>query len=88
MTTLFSVKIDKDVKEKAQKTAEAMGLPLGTVINVLLRQFAQDKELRVALDYEPTPYLKEIIREVKKEELEKGIKGYKGVNALFKALKS
>lgn len=86
MTTLFTIKIDKEVKENARKTAESMGLPLGTVINVLLRQFAQDKELKISLDYEPTPYLKEIIREVKKEEFEKGIKGYKGSKSLFKAL--
>ena len=42
-TTVMSVKIDKQLKEKAQKIAKDMGFPLGTLINAYLRQFVKNK---------------------------------------------
>ena len=35
--TLLTVKIDKKLKEQAKKTAAAFGLPLGTMVNSLIR---------------------------------------------------
>ena len=48
MKTLISIKTDKDIKEKAQKLAEDLGLSLSAVVNVTLRQFVRSRELRVS----------------------------------------
>lgn len=40
MKTVLNVKIDKDVKIKAQKTALKLGLPLSLVVGEHLRRFA------------------------------------------------
>jgi antitoxin component of RelBE/YafQ-DinJ toxin-antitoxin module len=41
--TLLTVKIDKSLKEDAQKLASDLGIPLGTYINMNLRQFVRDR---------------------------------------------
>lgn len=35
--TLLTVKIDKKLKERAKQTAASFGLPLGTMVNSLIR---------------------------------------------------
>lgn len=39
--TVMSFKIDKDVRDRARKAAKALGLPLSTVVNQNLKQFAE-----------------------------------------------
>jgi len=63
--TLLTVKVDKKLKEKAQKTAERVGLPLGTVVNGFLRQFVRDK--RVVFSETPTPYLEKLLAQAEKD---------------------
>lgn len=83
---MLNIKIDTTVKKEAQKAAEAMGIPLGTIANILLRQFAREKEINISLSYKPSAFLKESIREAE-EEYEAGkLKALKGSNALFKTL--
>jgi len=60
--TMISVKIDKDLKVAAQQTAKEFGLPLGTMINVWLRQVVRDRELNLSAGYVPTPYLEKVIK--------------------------
>jgi len=84
--TMISVKIDKDLKEAAQQTAKEFGLPLGTMINVWLRQVVRDKELTLSNSYKPTPYLEKIIEESEKE-LESGKSiTYSSLDEMFKDL--
>ncbi len=45
MKTTTSLKIDKDVKEKAAKLAASLGLTLSTVINHSLKKFIVDKKI-------------------------------------------
>lgn len=45
----MNIKVDADIKERAQRLTEAMGLPLSTFINVQLRQFVQSEEVRWAV---------------------------------------
>lgn len=88
MKTMLNIKIDVDVKREAKKTAEAMGIPVSTVANILLRQFARDKEINISLTYRPTPYLEQAIKEAREEYKAGKTHGpYKGVDALMKALK-
>ncbi len=46
--TTLTIKTDKNLRDEAKKTAKELGLPLGTVINVMLRQFVREKEIVVS----------------------------------------
>jgi addiction module RelB/DinJ family antitoxin len=50
MKTTLHTKIDKDVKENAQKLAQEMGLPLSTIINSQLREFVRSGTFSVSLE--------------------------------------
>ena len=85
--TLLTVKVDKKLKSAAQKTAEEMGIPLGTFINMTLRQFVRDKELNFTLGYTATPALARSIRQAEKEIAKGEFEGPVSLNQLFKKLK-
>lgn len=44
MDTTMLIKTNKALKEKAQKLAKEMGLPLGTLVNNYLRSFIVDRQ--------------------------------------------
>lgn len=44
-TTLFSFNIQRDVKKQAETIARSMGLPLGTVMTGLVRDFVNTKRV-------------------------------------------
>jgi addiction module RelB/DinJ family antitoxin len=48
-TTSLHIKIEPAIKEKAQKTAEELGLSLSAVMKVLLKQFIRTKRLSVGV---------------------------------------
>mgnify|MGYP001601471947 FL=1 len=50
MDTTLTIKTKKVLRDEAKKTAEKLGLPLGTVVNALLKQFARDKEIVLSLN--------------------------------------
>lgn len=43
--TVISVKVDKDVRDKARIAARKMGVPLSMVVNSQLRRFAQEERI-------------------------------------------
>ena len=45
MKTVINIKSDKELKEKVQKVAKKLGLPLGTIINNYLRHFAVEQKV-------------------------------------------
>ena len=65
--TLLTVKVDKQLKAKAQKTAEGIGLPLGTVVNGFLRQFVVDKSMLFSFPEIPNARLRKIIAESERD---------------------
>lgn len=67
--TLLTVKIDKTLKASAQKTAEKFGIPLGTLVNSMLKQMVLKQEVSFSL--QPS---KSTIRAIKQgeKEYEKG----------------
>ena len=65
--TMISVKIDKSLKEAAQKTAADFGLPLGTMINSLLRQVVRDKKFTLDASEKPSALLRQAITECERE---------------------
>ena len=51
--TLLNVKIDRKLKQEAQKMAQELGLPLGTVVKAYLREFVRER--RVVFSSPPVP---------------------------------
>ncbi len=45
MKTVLNVKVDRDVKQKAQKVAAELGLPLSIVVNMHLKRFAHERQI-------------------------------------------
>ena len=70
MKTMINIKMDKDVKEKAQKVAKDLGLPLSIVINGYLRQFIRTKEAYFSLEGELRPSVKKQLANLHKDVLE------------------
>jgi len=85
--TLLTIKVDKKLKSAAQKTAEDMGIPLGTFINMTLRQFVLDKEINFIGGYTATPALTRSLKQAEKEIARGEFEGPFSLNQLFKKLK-
>lgn len=64
---LLTVKTDKRLKAEAQKTAERLGLPLGTVVNAFLKQFVRDQSFTISASYTPSSYLELILDEAERD---------------------
>ena len=50
MKTTISVKVDKDVRDRARKVAKKIGVPLSMIVNQQLRQFSDERRIEF---YEP-----------------------------------
>ena len=67
-TAVISTKIDLQTKREAQKTAEALGIPLSVIIKAFLKHFIKTKTVEFsARDEEPSEYLKNAIRQAQKD---------------------
>lgn len=88
--TLVSFKMDKSLRDSAKEVAEEIGIPFGTIVNALVRQFVRTKEVRLSSEYNPTPFLRSVIAEGMREyEGDKGnLKKFKSVEDLIKNLES
>lgn len=84
--TMLSIKIDPKQKQAAKKTAEALGIPLGTIISALLRQFVRDKEINLSIPLKPSKYLRDSIREVERDIVSGKAKSYTEIGEVFKEL--
>ncbi len=69
MKTQVNLKIDSDIKERAQKRAQELGLSLSSIVNATLSQFARTGELKLSVAPRITPYLEELVVEARKEYL-------------------
>ncbi len=65
--TTINIKADKEIKEKAQKLARELGMPLSTVINAYLNQFIRTKEVHFYLEGELKPSAKRRLNRLQKE---------------------
>ena len=65
-TAAISVKIDPKVKKEAQRVAKELGFSLSDIVNASLRNLAREKTVSYTL-LEPSPMLKHIIRQARKE---------------------
>ncbi len=68
--TTINIKADKEVKEKAQKVARDLGMPLSTIINAYLNQFIRTKEIHFYLEGELKSSIKKHLDSLQKEALD------------------
>jgi addiction module RelB/DinJ family antitoxin len=66
-TTSIHVKLQADMKDQAQKTAEELGLSLSAVMKALLKQFIRTQRLSVGVGEEPSAYMIEALSQSDKE---------------------
>lgn len=83
---MLNIKIDTKLKMQAKKTADELGIPLGTIASALLRQFVREKEITLSVAHTPSASLIESIKEAQKEYASGDLKSYKGTKELFKGL--
>jgi addiction module RelB/DinJ family antitoxin len=81
MITTMLTKIDKKLKEQAQKTAAELGLPLSTVINNYLKSFVMEKQVTFSA---PMPNAK-TRRDI--QEAQKDYKEGKNISPSFSSAK-
>lgn len=63
-TVSILIKTDPKVKEKAQRTAEEMGISLTSVVNRYLKHFIETKSITFTADKEtPTQYMIDSLKE-------------------------
>ena len=83
------VKIDKDLKESAQKVAKSAGLSLSTLIGSYLRQVVATRRIELFAPEEMTPHLENLIAEIENElRLNQGSPLFDSVDAFLADLKS
>lgn len=68
MTTVISVRLDKDLKEAAQEVAKSVGLPLSTLISAYLHQVVATRQINLYAPEQMTPHLEALIEEAEKGE--------------------
>jgi len=82
MKTVLNVKVDRDVKIRAQKAAAELGLPLSIVVNENLRRFANE---RMIIFSAPIKMSKKLERELAKVEAD--IKTGRNLSPVFSSSK-
>lgn len=67
--TVVTTRIDPETKREAQKTAEALGMPLSVIIKGFLKQFVKTKSISFSAKDEeiPSPYLIKSIQQAEKD---------------------
>lgn len=66
-TALLSIRTDAKLKKEAAVLADSLGFSLSSLVNAYLRQFVKTKTVHFEENYEPTPYLKRMLKQADKE---------------------
>lgn len=61
--TVISVKVDKDVRDRARKVAKKIGVPLSMVVNQQLKQFSFDRRIEFSEPLIPNAKTRKILDE-------------------------
>ena len=76
MKIMVNIKTDKEVKEKAQRQARELGLPLSTVINAYLKEFIRNREVRFSLEPQLRPEVEKMLKQASEDyKMRKNISG-------------
>ena len=66
-TAVLSVKVDDQVKKRAQAVASSFGIPLGTLVNAYLIELATTGQVHFSTVEVMTPQIESIVADVEKE---------------------
>ena len=66
-TAILNVKIDENVKQRAQAVASSFGIPLSTLVNAYLIELANTGQIHFSAVEVMTPKMAKIIEEARKE---------------------
>lgn len=67
MTTTMLIKLDKELKENAQKVAKNFGIPLSTLIRSYLKELTATGRLELNATETMTPQMEKIIKQAELE---------------------
>lgn len=89
MKTTTSIKLDKDIKDRASALAGELGLSLSSIVNATLKKFVDERRVVLSISPEFNEKTKREFLKIKKDIKEgKNIsKSYDNEEDLFKALK-
>lgn len=62
-TAILNIKTDPATKEQLKEFAAQVGLPISALMNAQIKQMLRDGKVEFDINIEPTPYLKDIIKE-------------------------
>ena len=65
----INIKADRSVKQRAQKVARDLGMPLSTIINAYLNQFIRTKEVHFYMEGVLKPSVKRRLDRLQKEAM-------------------
>lgn len=65
--TVISVKVDKDVRDRARKVSRRIGVPLSMVVNQELRRFADERRVEFREPLIPNAKTRKILDEALKD---------------------
>lgn len=86
-TTNLNIRMDKDVKDRAEAIFSELGLNMTTAVNVFLRTTIRENGIPFDLTLESPNYITEkAIEEGRKIAKDKSVKGYSSMDELIKAL--
>lgn len=66
-TAIVNVKVDSQVKKRAQTVASSFGIPLSTLVNAYLVELAETGQVHFTVSEVMTPQMEKIIEEAQKE---------------------
>lgn len=88
MKTVISVKIDKDVKERAQEVAASAGISISTLVNSYLRQVSATRRIELYAPEPMNPRLESLVADIEAEIADgKVSRGFSDVEELLADLK-
>lgn len=76
MKTVISVKVDKQVRDRARRVAKNMGLPLSMVVNQQLKRFVEDRRIEFCEPLIPNAKTRKILDQTLKDVREENKKAF------------
>ena len=64
MRTVINIKTEKEVKTRAKKIANEIGLSLSAVINAYLKQFIRNKEVYFSISPKMSPEMENLLGKI------------------------
>ncbi|MDR3295712.1 MAG: type II toxin-antitoxin system RelB/DinJ family antitoxin [Clostridiales Family XIII bacterium] len=89
-TTNLNIRIDRDLKTRADKLFNAMGMNLTTAVNVFVRQAVQEQAIpfRIQWQAEDKEQFNQLIDEIRDETAAKGFLGDEEIDAEIQAYRA